>query len=230
MNISGASGVSGSFYDTHVSSATRASASVSARGTPPDAAAAPSPATPSDSRAQTSSAVREPGATAKPAEMSKADLAQLRQLQQRDRVVRQHEMAHLAASGGLAVSGASYSFQHGPDGVAYAVGGEVNINTSPGRTPQETIARADTIIAAALAPADPSAQDRAVAAQAQQMRQQALTAEMRQRSEEVAQVLAAAISGDVKTRPHPGIEKYLEIAGTSSSSTSGGTPRIDTSA
>ena len=78
-------------------------------------------------------------------------------------------MAHLAASGGLATSGAIYSFQRGPDGQSYAVGGEVHIDVSPGRTPQETVTRAQTVIAAALAPADPSGQDRAVAAQARQI-------------------------------------------------------------
>lgn len=101
--------------------------------------------------------------------LSEADAAQLAKLQARDRAVRQHEMAHLAASGGLATSGASFTYQKGPDGVSYAVGGEVSIDTSPGRTPEDTIARARQIQAAALAPADPSGQDRAVAAQAAQM-------------------------------------------------------------
>lgn len=99
----------------------------------------------------------------------------VRQLQARDNQVRQHEQAHLAASGGLAVSGPIYTYQKGPDGVSYAIGGEVNIDVSPGSTPAETIARAETIQAAALAPADPSGQDRAVAAEAQRMEQQART-------------------------------------------------------
>jgi len=49
------------------------------------------------------------------------------------------------------------------------VAGEVGIDTSKGRTPEETLARAQQIRAAALAPADPSGQDRAVAAAASQM-------------------------------------------------------------
>lgn len=102
-------------------------------------------------------------------QLSDAEEAQLAKLQARDRQVRQHEMAHLAVSGGLATSGASYTYQKGPDGVNYAVGGEVSIDTSPGRTPEDMIARARQIQAAALAPADPSGQDRAVAAQAQHM-------------------------------------------------------------
>jgi hypothetical protein len=100
-------------------------------------------------------------------------LALIDRLKTRDTEVRQHEQAHLAAAGGMAVSGASYTYQRGPNGVDYAIGGEVHIDTSPGRTPEETITRARTIQAAALAPADPSGPDRAVAAQAQQMEQQA---------------------------------------------------------
>ncbi|MFZ6751110.1 putative metalloprotease CJM1_0395 family protein [Undibacterium sp. Ren11W] len=102
--------------------------------------------------------------------------ATVQRLQARDRQVRAHEQAHLAASGGLATTGASYTYQKGPDGARYAVGGEVSIDVSPGRTPQETIARAITIRAAALAPVDPSGPDRAVAAQASQMEQKARSA------------------------------------------------------
>ncbi|NHZ88458.1 catalase [Massilia sp. CCM 8733] len=100
-------------------------------------------------------------------------LARIDKLKARDAEVRQHEQAHLAAAGGLALSGASYTYQRGPNGVNYAIGGEVQIDTSPGGTPQETISRARAIAAAALAPADPSGADRAVAAQAGQMEQQA---------------------------------------------------------
>ena len=107
------------------------------------------------------------------AELTPEQVAQLTKLRARDREVRQHEAAHLAASGGLAVSGASFSYQKGPDGVNYAVGGEVQIDTSSGRTPQESVERARTIQAAALAPAQPSGQDKAVAAAAQKMELQA---------------------------------------------------------
>jgi hypothetical protein len=104
---------------------------------------------------------------------TKEDQAKIDALKASDLKVRQHEQAHLAAAGGLATSGASYTYQKGPNGVSYAVAGEVNIDTSPGRTPEETLKRARTIQAAALAPADPSGPDRAVAARAQQMALQA---------------------------------------------------------
>ncbi|MBN8283300.1 putative metalloprotease CJM1_0395 family protein [Zoogloea sp.] len=101
--------------------------------------------------------------------LSEADLRQVEQLKQRDREVRAHEMAHVAAGAGVVTSGASYSFETGPDGRRYAVGGEVGINVSPGRTPEETLSRAEKIRAAALAPVDPSGQDRQIAARAASM-------------------------------------------------------------
>lgn len=79
--------------------------------------------------------------------------------------VKAHEAAHKSAGGGLA-GAVSYSYTQGPDGRSYVTGGEVQINMSGGRTPQETISRMQQVIQAALAPADPSGQDRAVASQA----------------------------------------------------------------
>jgi hypothetical protein len=106
-------------------------------------------------------------------QLSEADQRQVLALQRRDREVRAHEMAHVAAGGNLVRNGASFSYQTGPDGQHYAIGGEVGIDTSPGRTPAETRAKADRIKSAALAPADPSPQDRQVAAMATRMAMQA---------------------------------------------------------
>lgn len=99
---------------------------------------------------------------------------ELAQLQSRDREVRAHEAAHAAAAGPVATSGPHFTYERGPDGQLYAVGGEVNIDTSPvPNDPEATIRKAQTIRTAALAPANPSAQDRAVAAQAGKMEAQA---------------------------------------------------------
>ena len=88
------------------------------------------------------------------------------QLQSRDREVRAHEAAHQAAGGG-AVGGASYSYQQGPDGKQYAIGGEVPVDlSSGGGSPEATIAKMARVRAAATAPAEPSGQDLAVAAAA----------------------------------------------------------------
>ncbi len=94
------------------------------------------------------------------------EMVQLQELKKIDQKVRAHEQAHMGAAGGLATSGVSLSFTKGPDGQSYAVGGEVSIDTSKGATPQETLAKMMKVRAAALAPSDPSPQDRKVAASA----------------------------------------------------------------
>ena len=113
--------------------------------------------------------------------LTDAELAVVSELKSIDSKVRLHEQAHLAQAGGLAMSGANFTYQTGPDNRRYAVGGEVQINAGPGRTPEETLRRAQIIRAAALAPAQPSSQDRAVAASAGQMEQEA-RAEIAQRA------------------------------------------------
>ena len=90
----------------------------------------------------------------------------LTKLQEVDQSVHAHEMAHLAAAGGYAKGGASYTYQRGPNGKNYAVGGEVQIDTSRAGTPAATTAKLQVVRRAALAPTDPSAQDQRVAAQA----------------------------------------------------------------
>ncbi len=88
-----------------------------------------------------------------------------------DREVRAHERAHVAVAGKLVQGGgATFRYARGPDGRQYAISGEVGIDTSdmPG-DPQATIDKAQKIRAAALAPANPSGQDRRVAAQATSM-------------------------------------------------------------
>lgn len=107
------------------------------------------------------------------AEQAEQDQQVIAELAARDREVRAHEAAH-AAVGGQYASAPSYSFERGPDGVSYAVSGEVSISTSAiPNDPEATIAKAQIIQAAANAPAEPSGQDRQVAAQAAQLEQQA---------------------------------------------------------
>jgi len=96
------------------------------------------------------------------------------QLKARDTEVRAHEMAHLSTAGSYARGGMSFTYQTGPDGHRYAIGGEVGIDTSsiPG-DPEATLQKAMVIQRAALAPAEPSAQDQKVAQVAMQMMAQA---------------------------------------------------------
>jgi len=112
-------------------------------------------------------------ASAKPEkspEEEKAEQIQVDKLKQRDREVRAHEQAHISAGGSLVRGGPTFEYQYGPDGKKYAIGGHVNIDTSPGNTPEETIQKAERIANAALAAGDPSGQDRAVASSASKMK------------------------------------------------------------
>ena len=99
-------------------------------------------------------------------QLTAAEQQLLSKMQASDRAVRAHELAHQSVGAGLTGS-INLSYQTGPDGKSYAIGGEVSIDTSAARDPGATIAKMQHVIAAALAPGDPSGQDRAVAAQAQ---------------------------------------------------------------
>lgn len=113
---------------------------------------------------QTSSVTQVKGSDGEP--ISQEEMAYLTRLKKVDAEVRAHEQAHMAAAGGLVKGGASFSYKRGPDGQNYAVAGEVQIDTSRGATPEETLAKMMRVRAAALAPASPSPQDRKVAAAA----------------------------------------------------------------
>lgn len=123
--------------------------------------------------------------------LSEEERREVEKLAQRDREVRAHELAHLAAAGSRATGGASFSYTVGPDGKRYATGGEVSIDTSPvAGDPEATLRAAELIRRAALAPAEPSAQDRQVAAEASMMAQEARVELANQRIEEAQQARA----------------------------------------
>jgi hypothetical protein len=109
----------------------------------------------------------------------------IQELKRRDADVRAHEEAHLATAGQLAKSGINYIYETGPDGVQYAVGGDVQIDTSDAGTPEATIRKMETVIRAALAPVDPSAEDRQVAAEAMAKELQAMQQLQEQQSEKM---------------------------------------------
>ncbi len=140
------------------------------------------------------SARSDPKADAKPAGSGRAPGEPLTDEQQkqvdkhkaRDTKVRQHEAAHQAAGGGL-VGGASFTYQEGPDGRRYAIGGEVPITAGGASSPEATIRKMDQVKRAALAPADPSGQDLAVAA--------AATAAQAQARQELSKAEAAEQAG-----------------------------------
>jgi hypothetical protein len=160
--------------------------------------------------------------------LSEAELREVEELKATDRKVRQHEQAHVAAGGGLVTSGASYQYVTGPDGQRYAVAGEVGINTSPGRTPEETLRIAARIRAAALAPADPSPQDRKVAAQAARMQMQASLEIAMQSSapEEGTQRQGEIAAAAENTDASAGIDAYRAMANTGGFPSNGFSIRI----
>lgn len=94
------------------------------------------------------------------------DFEVIQELKKRDAEVKAHEQAHLSVAGRHAAGSASFTYQTGPDGTQYAIGGEVPIDVSAEDTPEATIQKMETIKRAALAPADPSPADRQIAAEA----------------------------------------------------------------
>lgn len=140
---------------------------------------------------------------------------QLQQLKSRDREVRLHEQAHLAAAGQYAAGGPSFTYQQGPDGNRYAVGGEVPIDVSKEATPEETILKMSAVQQAAMAPAEPSSADRQIAAQAAitaaQARQE-LTAQNSESAEEASE------AGNVNTNRNADNESADDNNSTESSS------------
>ncbi len=121
------------------------------------------------------------------------------QLQQRDTEVRTHELAH-ATTGGAATGSPSYTFEVGPDGKSYAVAGEVSVDlSSVAGDPQATITKMQKVHAAALAPANPSTQDRRVAASATQKILAAQSELLAQKSEQPTQENSASSHQGVKS-------------------------------
>ncbi|MEM9177228.1 MAG: putative metalloprotease CJM1_0395 family protein [Myxococcota bacterium] len=123
----------------------------------------------------------------RPGELTPEEQEEVTRLKKRDAEVRAHENAHKAAAGRHARGGPTYEYERGPDGRRYAVGGEVQIDTSPvPNDPDATILKMRQVRRAALAPAEPSPQDRRVASEAAQQeaaaRQEKLAAQREARS------------------------------------------------
>ena len=136
----------------------------------------------------------QPRTDAKSAEERQKD-AQVQELKQIEREVIAHEAAHMAAAGALG-GGVSYTYTAGPDGKRYITGGEVPIQIQPGSTPEETLRNMQQVQRAALAPADPSGQDRQVAAQAAAMAAQARSEIATQTAQRAARRADATQEGD----------------------------------
>ena len=126
-----------------------------------------------DYRRMQAASPRESSIQAGETELTEQEKQEVNRLKKRDQEVRAHEQAHMAAGAGIIRGGAQYKMVYGPDGKAYVADGEVKIDTSPEKDPRQTISKMQQVRRAALAPADPSGTDRAVAAQAAQVEAQA---------------------------------------------------------
>jgi hypothetical protein len=158
---------------------------------------------------------------------------QVAKLKQIDAKVRAHERAH-AAVGGQYAGAPSYTYTRGPDGQMYATGGEVAIDIGPENDPNATLQKAAQVAAAALAPADPSGQDRAVAAAAAQLRLQAL-AQLREEKRAEAEQRDAERAADKAARneaqaanPAAGGDAPGQVAATASGGSQPAQARIAT--
>jgi hypothetical protein len=138
----------------------------------------------------------DPALEAKEQRQAAQDTATVRELAAIDRKVRAHEQAH-ASVGGVYAGAPSFTYQTGPNGVRYAVGGEVSIDISsvPGN-PEATLRKAEQVRRAALAPADPSPTDRQVAATAQAIATKARFEIARIRSEQSENQQQVTINGE----------------------------------
>ena len=132
-------------------------------------------------------------------QLTQAELQLVEELKKIDAQVRQHEMAHVTAGGRYITSGANFTYNRGPDGKNYAVGGEVSIDTSPvPGDPQATIQKMRQVKSAALAPANPSSQDIRVASKATQAGSKALSDIMILQAKEYADSNEYKAFGNIK--------------------------------
>ncbi len=135
------------------------------------------------------------GARGSEAELTVEEQEKGAELESRDAEVRTHEQAHVAV-GGQPAGAPRHEFEAGPDGRRYAVEGKVSINVSAVEgDPKATVEKMRAVHAAALAPTQPSAQDRAVAARAAQVQSQAQAEVAAQHREDSGAEPRSAVAG-----------------------------------
>lgn len=136
----------------------------------------------------------------------------IQQLQARDREVRQHEQAHMAAAGRLMRAGPHYSHIIGPDGRRYAIGGSIEIDTSERRDdPEANLEKGQRIQAAALAPPEPSAADLAVAKLGARIEQRARAEIARREAAANAYAEQASLGDALRIRGEPPKSRGLAL-------------------
>ncbi|GAB4522778.1 MAG: hypothetical protein Tsb0010_07020 [Parvularculaceae bacterium] len=168
----------------------------------------------------------EDGKRARLGELSEEEKKQVEELRKRDQEVRRHEEAH-ARVGGQYAGRPSYEYQSGPDGRQYAVSGEVPIDAAPiPDDPEATIEKMEIVKAAALAPAEPSGQDRKVAAKAdsERLKAQAELAAKRAKGEDHAE--GASDEKAVERADAKESETQIDVSDLNSHAKAGSSDRI----
>ncbi len=139
--------------------------------------------------------------------LTEEEQAEVEDLKARDQEVRTHEQAHKSAGGQYAAA-PTYTYERGPDGKQYVTDGEVSIDIGEESDPQATINKMQVVKRAAMAPAQPSAQDRRVYAEATQKEAQARQELNEQKAEE-------AQGGEGENSAAPTASKGTESEGNS---------------
>ncbi len=112
--------------------------------------------------------------------LSPEDQRKVDELKAREQEVIAHEQAHRMAGGQYVRGAIQYEYETSPDNKRYIVGGEVSLDTTPVEgDPEATIQKMQVIQRAALAPQNPSPQDRKVAQEARQQESKARMESMR---------------------------------------------------
>lgn len=154
--------------------------------------------------------------------LTESEQEEVEELKDRDQEVRTHEQAHMTAGGQYAGS-ASYTYQQGPDGKRYAIGGEVPIDISEiPNDPQATLSKMQQVYRAALAPAEPSSADRQIASQAQQKMSEAQAEIARTQSSSSNENEDESSDNVGSTSGEPAVQKALFNPYQQSNSTAGG--------
>ncbi|MFH0882136.1 MAG: putative metalloprotease CJM1_0395 family protein [bacterium] len=151
----------------------------------------------------------ESASTVHDGELSEDEQKEVDELKNREQEVRQHEMAHKSAAGQLAVGGPNYTYETGPDGKQYATSGEVKIAVGSGQTPEEKLHNAQQAARAALAPSEPSGEDRQIAAEAQRVAMEAQQELNQDQSDETGQAAdsRSTVAAHFGTKPTDQIDK-----------------------
>jgi len=133
--------------------------------------------------------------------LTRQEQRELERMRKRDREVRRHEQAHLAAGGRFVRGGINFEFERGPTGERFVVDGSVNLDVSKERSPQETIQKMSQVRAAALAPAQPSPKDLSVAQSASRKSSQARQELVEQQQQKIRDKRESTMSTEQSFNP-----------------------------